>query len=81
MLTIVDLAGSERVSKSTLNGIRLEEAKAINKSIMALGNCISTLSTLENRKFKMGNVFSLSNHIPFRDSKLTRILSESLGLL
>jgi len=38
------LAGSERVSRSSLGGIRLEEAKIINKSIMALGNCITALS-------------------------------------
>ena len=75
LLTIVDLAGSERLSKSFSEGIRLEEAKNINKSISALGNCIAALAN-ENKKIKFSN-FSTS-HIPFRDSKLTRLLSESL---
>ena len=68
MLTIVDLAGSERLSKSGSEGLRLNEAKTINKSISSLGNCIAALSE--------GNNMS---HVPFRDSKLTRLLTDSLG--
>lgn len=77
-MTIVDLAGSERLSKSFSEGIRLEEAKMINKSISALGNCIAALAN-ENKKIKFSNF--TNNFIPFRDSKLTRLLSDSLRLL
>jgi kinesin family protein 5 len=69
-LTIVDLAGSERISKSGSNGIKLEEAKTINLSVSSLGNCINALA--QNQSMQ---------HIPFRDSKLTRILTECLGYL
>jgi hypothetical protein len=68
LLTVVDLAGSERLSKTGSEGARLQEAKNINKSIAALSNCISALASDK----------SLS-HVPFRDSKLTRLLTESLG--
>ncbi len=50
LLTIVDLAGSERLSKTFSNGLRLEEAKNINKSISALGNCIAALAQEKRRK-------------------------------
>ena len=70
LMTVVDLAGSERVSKSGSEGTRLAEAKAINKAISALGNCIVALSKQTSRK---------KNFVPFRDSKLTRILTESLS--
>ncbi|CAN0416478.1 unnamed protein product, partial [Hapterophycus canaliculatus] len=65
-LTLVDLAGSERASKSGVEGKRLEEANSINVSLHTLGRVIRTLS--EN-----------GPHVPFRDSKLTRLLQESLG--
>ena len=65
-VTIVDLAGSERVSKTQASGIRLDEARNINLSLSALGNVVQALS--------MGN-----QHVPFRDSKLTRLLQDSLG--
>jgi hypothetical protein len=68
LLTIVDLAGSERLSKTGSEGMRLQEAKNINKSIAALSNCISALAS--NKPL---------NFVPFRDSKLTRLLTESLG--
>jgi hypothetical protein len=68
LLTIVDLAGSERLSKTGSEGMRLEEAKTINKSIAALSNCVSALASQKS-----------INYVPFRDSKLTRLLSESLG--
>uniref|UniRef100_A0A023EX60 Kinesin-like protein n=1 Tax=Aedes albopictus TaxID=7160 RepID=A0A023EX60_AEDAL len=66
-LYLVDLAGSEKVSKTGAEGMVLDEAKNINKSLSALGNVISALAD--------GN----KTHIPYRDSKLTRILQESLG--
>ncbi|XP_015911040.1 kinesin heavy chain [Parasteatoda tepidariorum] len=66
-LYLVDLAGSEKVSKTGAEGMVLDEAKNINKSLSALGNVISSLAD--------GN----KSHIPYRDSKLTRILQESLG--
>lgn len=65
-LNLVDLAGSEKVSKTGAVGETLEEAKKINLSLSALGNVIHAL-TLKKE------------HIPYRDSKLTRILQESLG--
>lgn len=66
-LFIVDLAGSERVRTSgSTAGVRFNELKSINLSLSALGNCISSLS--EKKR-----------HIPFRDSKLTRLLQDSLG--
>lgn len=66
-LYLVDLAGSERVSKSKASGSRLDEAKNINLALLALGNCIQALA---DKKAK---------YVPFRDSKLTRLLEDSLG--
>ncbi|KAF4520999.1 hypothetical protein B566_EDAN002495 [Ephemera danica] len=66
-LYLVDLAGSEKVSKTGAEGTVLDEAKNINKSLSALGNVISALAD------------GIKTHIPYRDSKLTRILQESLG--
>jgi kinesin family protein 5 len=63
----VDLAGSEKVGKTGASGQTLEEAKKINKSLSALGMVINALTD------------SKAKHIPYRDSKLTRILQESLG--
>ena len=67
-LYLVDLAGSEKVSKTGADGDVLEEAKNINKSLSALGLVIMSLTDGESR-----------HHVPYRDSKLTRILQESLG--
>ena len=81
LLTIVDLAGSERLNKTGSESMRLAEAKNINKSIAALGNCIATLAQSQERQ-QSSNQFlgSISmSHIPFRDSKLTRLLQESLS--
>lgn len=72
MLYLVDLAGSERVKKSQVSAHRLDEAKKINFSLAALGNCIHALT--DAKKLAQGTA-----HVPFRDSKLTRILSDSLG--
>uniref|UniRef100_A0A1B0BDT2 Kinesin motor domain-containing protein n=1 Tax=Glossina palpalis gambiensis TaxID=67801 RepID=A0A1B0BDT2_9MUSC len=66
-LYFLDLAGSEKVSKTGADGIVLNEAKIINKSLSALGNVISALADEQQ------------THIPYRDSKLTRILQDSLG--
>lgn len=66
-LNMVDLAGSERQSKTGAKGKRLKEAAKINLSLSALGNVISAL------------VDGKSTHIPYRDSKLTRLLQDSLG--
>ncbi|NXW11002.1 KIF3C protein, partial [Fregetta grallaria] len=66
-LNLVDLAGSERQSKMGAHGERPKEASKINLSLSALGNVISAL------------VDGKSTHIPYRDSKLTRLLQDSLG--
>uniref|UniRef100_A0ACD5WUJ5 Uncharacterized protein n=1 Tax=Avena sativa TaxID=4498 RepID=A0ACD5WUJ5_AVESA len=66
---LVDLAGSERITKTGADSVRLKEGKHINKSLMILGNVINKLS--ENGKQR--------GHIPYRDSKLTRILQSALG--
>ncbi|XP_050540903.1 kinesin-like protein KIF17 isoform X2 [Daktulosphaira vitifoliae] len=66
-LSLVDLAGSERQAKTGASGNRLKEATKINLSLSALGNVISAL------------VDGKAKHIPYRDSKLTRLLQDSLG--
>ncbi|OMJ91648.1 hypothetical protein SteCoe_5803 [Stentor coeruleus] len=66
-LYLVDLAGSEKVGKTGAAGKRLEEAKTINKSLTMLGNVITALTD------------GKSTHVPYRDSKLTRVLQDSLG--
>lgn len=66
LLNLIDLAGSEKVSKTHAIGITLEEAKKINLSLSNLGNVIYALA-------------SNADYIPYRDSKLTRILQDSLG--
>lgn len=65
---LVDLAGSEKVEKTGAEGRVLEEAKTINKSLSALGNVINALTSNQGK----------ANHIPYRDSKLTRILQDTL---
>lgn len=65
-LCLVDLAGSQKVSKTRATGDTLEQAKKINLSLSCLGNVIHSLTTG-------------SDHIPYRDSKLTRILKNSLS--
>ena len=66
ILNLVDLAGSEKISKTGAVGLTLEEAKKINLSLSTLGNVIHALT-------------HKAEHIPYRDSKLTRLLKESLG--
>ncbi|KAI0106024.1 kinesin-domain-containing protein [Daldinia grandis] len=67
-LSIIDLAGSERASATKNRGERLMEGANINKSLLALGSCINALC--DPRK---------KNHVPYRNSKLTRLLKFSLG--
>ena len=71
-LNLVDLAGSERVHITGARGARLEESKKINQSLSALGNVIGALTDPRRQNVK-------GAHVPYRDSKLTRILEDSLG--
>lgn len=64
-LLLVDLAGSEKLHKTGAEGVALDEGKKINKSLLALGQVIVALN--ENK------------YVPYRDSKLTRLLEQSLG--
>eukprot|EP01051_Picozoa_sp_SAG22_P019072 SAG22_NODE_3404_length_1731_cov_3.185662_2_plen_114_part_00 len=66
-LNLIDLAGSEKVGKTGAQGQTLKEAQNINKSLSTLGNCIKALTA------------KAATHVPFRDSKLTRLLQDSLG--
>lgn len=70
VLNLVDLAGSERAAKTGAEGVRLKEGSHINKSLMTLGTVIKKLSE---------GVESQGGHVPYRDSKLTRILQPALG--
>ena len=65
-LNLVDLAGSEKIKRTGVTGKNLEEAKKINMSLSSLGNVINSLCKGKE-------------HIPYRDSKITRLLQESLG--
>ncbi|XP_076108395.1 uncharacterized protein LOC143076486 isoform X4 [Mytilus galloprovincialis] len=68
-LTFVDLAGSEKVKDSGSSAEMLIESNNINRSLLVLGNCISSLGDPKKRQ----------GHIPYRDSKLTKLLADSLG--
>lgn len=70
VLNLVDLAGSERAAKTGAEGLRLKEGSHINKSLMTLGTVIKKLSE---------GAESHGGHVPYRDSKLTRILQPALG--
>ncbi|KAK3228736.1 hypothetical protein Dsin_000617 [Dipteronia sinensis] len=70
VLNLVDLAGSERAAKTGAEGVRLKEGSHINKSLMTLGTVIKKLSE---------GAESQGGHVPYRDSKLTRILQPALG--
>ena len=70
---LVDLAGSERAKRTHAQGSRFKEGVDINRGLLALGNVISALG--DERKAKLGG----GMHIPYRDSKLTRLLQDSLG--
>ena len=71
-LSLIDLAGSERASATQNRGIRLIEGANINRSLLTLGNCINALCDANMKGNK-------KIHIPYRDSKLTRLLKDSLG--
>ena len=68
-LSLIDLAGSERGTVTENRGIRLREGAKINTSLLALANCINALGDKTKKGF----------FVPFRDSKLTRMLKDSLG--
>ncbi|KAF6019863.1 KIF12 [Bugula neritina] len=68
-LTFVDLAGSEKVKDTNTSGDQLLETNNINKSLLVLGKCISSLGDAKKR----------NGHIPYRDSKLTKLLADSIG--
>ncbi|XP_069553795.1 kinesin-like protein KIF18A [Brachyistius frenatus] len=68
-MSLIDLAGSERASATNTKGARLREGANINRSLLALGNVINALADPKSKK----------SHIPYRDSKLTRLLKDSLG--
>lgn len=67
--SLIDLAGSERASRTKNQGKQLVEGANINRSLLALGNCINAL----------GNGYTEGKYVPYRDSKLTRLLKDSLG--
>ncbi|XP_066464005.1 kinesin-like protein KIF18B [Eleutherodactylus coqui] len=68
-MSLIDLAGSERASSTNAKGERLREGANINRSLLALINVINALADAKNKK----------THIPYRDSKLTRLLKDSIG--
>lgn len=68
-MSLIDLAGSERASTSGAKGTRFVEGTNINKSLLALGNVINALADTKRR----------NQHVPYRNSKLTRLLKDSLG--
>lgn len=68
LLNLIDLAGSERLNISGATGDRLKETQAINKSLSALGDVIHQLGTGK-----------MDGHVPYRNSKLTYLLQNSLG--
>nr|DBA17405.1 TPA: hypothetical protein GDO54_002857 [Pyxicephalus adspersus] len=68
-MSLIDLAGSERASATNAKGERLREGTNINRSLLALGNVINALADPKTKK----------QHIPYRNSKLTRLLKDSLG--
>ncbi|CAK8568311.1 unnamed protein product [Lathyrus sativus] len=70
-LHLVDLAGSERAKRTGSDGMRFKEGVHINRGLLALGNVISALGDEKKRKEGV--------HVPYRDSKLTRLLQDSLG--
>nr|XP_058904818.1 kinesin-like protein KIF18B [Kogia breviceps] len=68
-MSLIDLAGSERASSTHAKGERLREGASINRSLLALINVINALADAKGRK----------SHVPYRDSKLTRLLKDSIG--
>merc|ERR1719353_1946827 len=75
-LSMIDLAGSERASQTDNRGARLLEGANINRSLLALGNCINALA---EQHANTGSSGTCRTFVPYRDSKLTRLLKDSLG--
>ncbi|CAD7937394.1 unnamed protein product [Amoebophrya sp. A25] len=75
--SVIDLAGSERASSTANRGLRMLEGANINRSLLALGNCITALADRSVSRLSDGN--RDSSFVPYRDSKLTRLLKDSLG--
>ncbi|KAJ3012378.1 UNVERIFIED_CONTAM: hypothetical protein HDU68_001242 [Siphonaria sp. JEL0065] len=75
-LHLVDLAGSERVKRTGAEGVRLKESVKINSGLLALGNVISVLGEMHEH---VPASAATTVHVPYRDSKLTRLLQNSLG--
>ena len=82
-ITMVDLAGSERLKKSEATGDQMKEAMSINKILTALGDVIEALTKAEQAAEKSGGggkgKAAGSTHIPYRNHKLTELMSDSLG--
>lgn len=77
-LTLVDLAGSERIKRTGAEGQRMKEGININKGLFVLGQVVSALSELGQNQ-QGSSAGTANTHIPYRDSKLTRLLQDSLG--
>lgn len=75
LLSLVDLAGSERIERSGASGERLREAQHINRSLSALGDVVEALA----RRGQQGPPKAAACHIPYRNSRLTTLLKDSLG--
>ena len=78
-LTLVDLAGSERIKRTGAEGARMKEGININKGLFVLGQVVSALSELGQRNNGSSTLGQHHSHVPYRDSKLTRLLQDSLG--
>jgi len=81
-LSMIDLAGSERASATDNRGARLVEGANINRSLLALANCINALASESEavaRAGRNGKRRVRANFVPYRDSKLTRLLKDSFG--
>jgi hypothetical protein len=78
-LTLVDLAGSERIKRTGAEGARMKEGININKGLFVLGQVVSALSELSQQQGSSSVSAGSVSHVPYRDSKLTRLLQDSLG--
>jgi kinesin family protein 18/19 len=75
---MVDLAGSERAKNTNSQGARFKEGNNINQSLLALGNVISALADM-NSSSGSSSSSAKAKFVPYRNSKLTRLLKDSLG--
>ena len=79
---MVDLAGSERAKNTNSQGARFKEGNNINQSLLALGNVISALADMNSssgRSSSSSRSSAKAKFVPYRNSKLTRLLKDSLG--